>query len=193
MADILTLTEARGAIGLPSTDTTHDADLQEFYIPAVTKVCEREAGPIMQVTKTWSANGGEQAIALPDAPIVSVTSVTEIGATLSPATDYVVDLDAGLVYRGTIYYTWPFIFGHMNVTVTYVVGYAADATQTTGDHKLAARIILADLWQNHEQGFRPQFGAPDNAGQDVPTLDGYLIPKDALELLRSTPDAPGFA
>jgi hypothetical protein len=192
VADVLTLSDARAALRLPSSDTSRDGDITGTYIPAVTTICESIAGPIMTATgRTKTYNGGAPALLLPSA-VTAVTSLTQSGQTLTPGSDYTVDLAAGLVYSG-IFPIWTiFIPGYQTLTVTYNVGYAATPDAVTAAHKLGARIILAHLWQADQQGARPQFGQPDSSVIQTPV--GYLVPKRAYELLRPTAaEIPGFA
>jgi hypothetical protein len=186
VADILTIADARAALRLPAADTTPNADLTATYIPAVTTIVEDIAGPqTAHAGLTWTADGGVPSILLPTAA-TAVTSVVENGVTLTAVSDYTVDLVAGIVHRGS--YLVPFLFfnGVQNITITY------DAAVTTPKNVvLAARIILAHLWQADQQGARPQFGT--NEVEVVVTPSGYAVPRRAYELLRPTPDVPGFA
>lgn len=194
MADMLTLADARTALRLTSSDTSNDGDLSATYIPAVTAVCEDIAGPIMSASRTWTVDGGRASVLLPVAP-ASVTSVVESGNTLTAGTDYTVDLKSGIIFRGTIQSPYAFLVGYQNVVVTYVAGYAAAAANVAPAHKLAARIILRQMWQSDQQGV----GAGrqiNGAGVDLDTVStpsGFLIPRRAYELLKPTPNVPGFA
>ena len=191
MADILALADARTAIGLPVSDTSKDADLQAVYIPAVTPVVEDLAGPVMSVTgQTWTVDGGKTQILLPVKP-TAVTQVTETGAVLVANVDYTVNLRAGVVTRGSTQTPYVFLPGQQNIVVTYNAGYAADSTTVKGNHKLAARIILRQLWMSDQQGNRPGFGAPDTDTLSTPS--GFLIPRRAYQLLSHPNTAmPGF-
>jgi hypothetical protein len=190
VADILTLTEARAALRKVAMDTVDDADLLGYYIPAVTQLCESVAGPIMTASKSRTFNGGGPSLQLPS-PAASVTSVTQAGQNLSATTDYTVDLAAGIVYCGQFPVWATFLPSLQNIVVNYTVGYAATSAAVTANHKLAARIILRQLWQSDMQGQRPQFGTQDTDTVQVPT--GFAIPRRAWELLRPANTMPGFA
>ena len=181
MAEILTLAEARSAIRLPANDTSKDADLTDTYIPATTAVIEDLIGPVMQATRTYVTDGGWGALMLPALNVVSITSVEDTGATLVAGTDYVTDLSAGIIYRGSTAAPLAFDYGRQSVTVTYVAGPYTDPALVPANIKLAARIILAHLWQADQQGYRPDFGGPDNAV--VMSASGYAVPRRAVELL----------
>lgn len=191
MADILSLDEARKAIRVPQNDTSKDADLQATYIPAVTAVVEDLVGPVMQATRTFTTSGGDRLLILPTEP-VSITSMVESGVTLVADTDYVVSLVAGIIYRGSSDAPLNYATGTQNVVVTYVAGPYAASTNVPANIKLAARIILAHLWQADQQGYRPDYGGPDN---DVVTSpSGYAVPRRAVELLgTATGDTVRFA
>lgn len=186
MADILTLPDARKALGVPAGDTSDDADLTATYIPAVTVIVEDVAGPqTSHVGETWTADGGVRSILLPTAA-TAITSVVEDGVTLTPVTDYTVDLVAGIVHRGSQLVPLLFFNGVQNVTITYDAVVAAPKNVV-----LAARIILAHLFQSDQQGARPEFGT--NEVEVVQTPSGFAIPRRAYELLKPTPNVPGFA
>jgi len=187
MADILTLAEARAALRLTATDTTHDGDLSTYYIPAVTPVVEDLTGPIMPVTGlTWTVDGGRVSILLPST-ISAVTSVAESARVLVANVDYTVNLRSATVTRGSMQQPYIFLPGQQNIVITYDVGNAVIPPNV----KLAARIILRQLWQADQQGYRPTFGAPDS--DTVTTPSGFAIPKRAFELLQPTRNMPGFA
>lgn len=191
MADILALTDARAALRLPAADTSNDTDLTATYIPAVTIIVEDMTGPIMARTGlTWTRDGGRTSILLPSG-VTAVTSVVESGTTLVANVDYTVNLVAGVVTRGSMQQPYIFLPGQQNIVVTYSVGSAASSTQVAANVKLAARIILAHLWQADQQGPRPAFGT--NEVEVTQTPSGFAIPRRAYELLRATPNAPGFA
>lgn len=193
MPDLLTLAQARDAVRLPPADTTHDDKLLDTYIPAVTAVVEDVTGPIIASTgRTHTTNGGVTTILLPSAA-AAVTSVVEDGVTLTPVTDYVVDLERGMIFRGagTEACCIPFARGRLNVVVTYTAGTAAGTADVPANIKLAARIILRALFQAEEQGQRPQLGTSNS--DTVTTPSGYSLPKRAYQLLRANPRMPGFA
>ena len=186
MADILTLPDARAALRLPAADVSNDADLLATYIPAVTFIVEELAGPqTSHIGDSWTADGGTSSILLPTA-VTAVTSVVENGLALVAESGYFVDLVDGIVTRGSRLVPLIFLPGRQNVVVTYSAVVVAAANV-----KLAARIILAHLWQADQQGARPQFWTNDV--EVVMTPSGYAIPRRAYELLRPSSNVPGFA
>lgn len=188
MADILTLPDARKALRLPAADTSNDADLTATYIPAVTAAVEDMVGP--QTThnaQVWTADGGTEAILLPTRA-TAITSVVEDGVTLTANADYFYDAMSGAVVRGTTLGPFRFASGRQNVVITY-----NSVVTATANVVLAARIILANLWQSDQQGARPNFGS--NEVEVVTTPSGFAIPRRAYELLKAAAndDLPGFA
>jgi hypothetical protein len=117
--------------------------------------------------------------------------VTQSGQSLSATTDYTVDLAAGIIYCGMFPVWANFLPGLQTIVVNYTVGYASSSAAVTAGHKLAARIILRQMWQSDQQGNRPAFGSPDT--DTVPTSTGFAIPRRAYELLRPGAVIPGFA
>lgn len=193
MADILDLTDARKALRLPAADTSNDADLTSTYIPAVTSVVEDVTGPVMSAGgRTWTTDGGGYAICLPYT-VTAVTTITENGATLVEANgDFTVNLSAGIVYRGGQRAPRTFLWGRQNIVITYAAGAYASAAAVPANIRLAARIILNQMWTADQQGLRPQFGTPQ--ADLVATPSGFLIPNRAYELLRGdVDDGGGFA
>jgi hypothetical protein len=188
--NVLTIDDARAAIRAPSADTTMNDDLTTTYIPAVDTIVESLSGPQIPVTgRTLTVDGGGTAILLPVAgPNVVITSVSEGGTNLNLGTDYTVNSLAGIVSRGTVYRPYIFLPGYQNIVITYNAGPATPPANV----KLAARIILAHLWQSDQQGARADFGS--SVDDDVlMTPAGFAIPRRAIELLRPTPAMPGFA
>ena len=176
--DLLTLAEARKAIRLPEGVTARDDDLSETYIPAVTAVVEDVVGPVVQRPVTFTLTGPFSTMFLPS-PALSITSVTVDGTALA-ATEYSTDLKAGMVRRTSTYTVAD--DSDSEVTVAYVAGLVADTGDVPAPIKLAARIILAGLWQTREQGFRPEFGTAEES--QVTTTSGFLISRYAYSLLR---------
>jgi hypothetical protein len=191
MADILTLADARLALRLPAADTSNDADLTATYIPAVTPIVEDVIGPVMTMAgRILTVDGGQETILLPSA-VTSVQQVTESGVVLTAGTDYTVSLASGWIARGSSSQSGAtFKDGTQNVVVSYTAGAAAAPANVAGHIKLAARIILAQLFQADE-GYRPQFGSPDDDMEMTPS--GFAIPRRAMELLRGAVTIPGFA
>lgn len=191
MTDILTLDEARSHLLITQGDTTRDDDLAGTYVPAVTPVIEDVVGPVVARTLTHTADGGEPGVLLPHRP-VSVESVVENGTTLT-AEDYTVSLASGIIWRGSSTSSTAWYAARGTVVVTYTAGAYASTEDVPANIKLAARLILAQLWQSDQQGYRPEFGAADPSVEMTPS--GFAIPRRAMALLHagSSDRMPGFA
>ena len=135
---------------------TSDTDLEKLqwltYVAsdAVELDLKRALVP-RNVTKSY--NGGTSVILLKP-PVLSVTAVVEDGAAV---TDYVLDADAGLLYRG---YQLIWSPGLQNVTVTYRVG---DLNPPAVARKVALNLVQS-AWQGSQQAPHPalnEFQEPD--------------------------------
>lgn len=181
---ILTTDQAREFLGGNAGDLANDALLQE-YIDAVTLVIEDASRPAASESRTYTVDGGRNAITLP-VPFVSVTSVVESGVTLS-ASDYVAYGAAGVLYRGSTKLPWSWVWGVRNIVVTVTVGSAGTVPANV---TLAAKELLRHMW-GRRQGPRPSMGLP-GAGE-VATPAGYLMPHFVEAALKASPSLPGFA
>jgi hypothetical protein len=187
---LISLDDARKALGTVAANTVKDEDLR-VYVAAVTNIIEDVTGPILTLPgQVWTVDGGAAQVLLPSA-VTSVQSVTDTGVTLTPVSDYTVNLRSGIVTRGTLLYPFRFLPGIQNVSVTYTVG----GSTVPGNVALAARIILRQLWiVSGQQGNRPAMGSSEASGTTPGRFMGFAIPAAALELLNSGPtDMPGFA
>jgi hypothetical protein len=121
-----------------------------------------------------------------------VTSVSESGTTLVDGTDFVADLAAGIIYRGSSGSRLRYASGVGSVTVTYTAGVATAPADVPANIKLAVRIILAHLWQADHGGARPDFGEPDAGTVETPA--GFAVPRRAYALLEpvSITNLPAF-
>ena len=178
MADILTLGEARAALNIPSTDSSNDSELLTVYVPAVTSIVEDVVGPVVTRAATYTTDGQTSMIVLPGGNVQSITTVTVNGVTLA-ASGYAVDLNEGAIYSASGAFAWAWNYP---VVVTYVAGIAANTAAVPAAIKLAARLILASLWQSDQQGYRPELGAPEQ--EMTPTPAGFSIPPKAYALLE---------
>jgi hypothetical protein len=186
---IISLADARAGIGYPLANTTNDEDLRT-YVAAATPVMEDLIGSILRVPRTDTYDGGRSQIVLLWTPLISVTSVIESYGTFErilnlenifdgsaiDAYGYTIELDTGLLTRRIAGRVAPFPPGRRNVQVVYTSGRAA----LKGNHLLATRIVVRQMWQADQQGYRPTMGAPD--ADLVPTPSGFLVPRRAAQL-----------
>jgi hypothetical protein len=78
--------------------------------------------PIAPRAVTVTADGGSSALLIPQSPVISITSITESGTTLT-GTDYTANLDAGIIYRGGQQSVRCWSSGRQNISLSLVVGY----------------------------------------------------------------------
>jgi len=195
---IVSLADARLAVGLPSGNTSQDEALRTVILGA-TPIMEDLIGPIIATTRTGTYDGGNPQIALVHAPILSITSVIEsYGVTYqrtltlqdpfsaggADAFGYTVDLGSGILTRRAAGVAISFAAGVRNIQVIYVSGRVL-----AGNQILAARRLIRHLWQTEQQGFRPAFGAPDTSMANTPS--GFAVPRAVIEILGSSTRPPG--
>lgn len=148
----------RGSGVITSAD---DLEQLQFLTFVATDAVERDLGrAIARRTVVETHNGGGGAIALRKSPIISITSVTEGGVTVSPTFGYVPDLESRILYRGSSLVPQSFAWGRQNVTVTYVIGYTSVPATV---RKVALNLIQA-AWQGSQQAPHPalsEFNEPD--------------------------------
>ena len=182
---IITLTEAQRAIRYTGTLSANDSLTLTDMVNALTPALEREAGPIVLATKTFSLRSWRKwYIVLPSA-YASITSVVCDGTTLTPVTDYdVINADRGILQAPPWYRPrWSY---SIDTTVTYVVGSA-----TISDNvREAAMELVRYWWQIGQQGGAPSPGQQYSAG---PSMSGGLLPDRVMSLLGATPNVGGFA
>lgn len=183
---VVSLEETKAYLGIPAADTSDDEELRHF-IDVVSDFAEASLG--------WAArrqdvvdvrDGGSSGILLPTFPVLSVTSVTENGTTLS-ASDYALDAEAGLLTRlSSTYVPGTWAAGYRNITVTYVAGQAAPPEW----FRHGALVMVDHLWATQ----RGNNGPAGRAGADDLVIPGstYTLPNRVAELWRLAPSV-GFA
>lgn len=183
---IVSLDETKAYLGIPVADTSDDEELRHF-IDVVSDFAETSLG--------WAArrqdavtvrDGGSSGILLPTFPVLSVTSVTENGTTLS-ASDYALDAEAGLLTRlSSTYVPGTWAAGYRNIVVTYVAGQAVPPEW----FRHGALVMVDHLWATQ----RGNNGPAGRAGADDLVIPGstYTLPNRVAELWRLAPSV-GFA
>ena len=179
---LITLTDAKKSLGIPTASTTNDADIEK-YIEAATPVIENITGPLIEASKVFTVDGGGSAIVV-GSRFNAVTSVVESGVAI---TNYVADGAAGIVYSGTADGATTFAPGLRNIVVTVTVG-----SETIPENIiLATRELVRHWWQLGRQGNRPSFGNEGIAEIDVPS--GFAVPRRVIELCEPNRRTAGFA
>jgi hypothetical protein len=170
---LVPLSEARDALNLPAGTTVHDDELLG-YIYASTLVIEDITGPILPDTRTEVHDGDGSTTLYLYAYPTAVSSVVEDTITL-PATAYKAG-KGGVLHR--LSGVWSSA-SPANITVTYSVG----ATPLVIPENIlkAAREQVRFLYQQGQQGARPNLGAPTGGG--IGYSAGYAVPNRVRELL----------
>lgn len=160
------------------TATTNDEELRQFLLEA-TDIAERLTSRQLRrksFTEAYSANGPY--LSLKQQPIISVTSVTEDGVTLTAGTDYTVDTALGILYRGSTLSPLYWHAGQDNVTVVYVAG-EANPSPTA---QLLVKEITRHLWRTQRGASPMGMGGGDDFIPGGNNIITYRI-KELAELL----------
>jgi hypothetical protein len=182
---IVDLADVRRHLTIRDANAARDEQLADF-LDAATDLAEDFTGRTYRrqvVVETY--DGGRDVIGLYQTPVQSVTALTENGVTL-PSTNYVVDLTAGTVQRGTLYgpgLLW--LPGLQNITVTYVAGPSVLKARV----RLGVLELTRHLWETQRGGSNQPRQA--GSGDDWDPRSGYAIPHRVAELLQADM-APGF-
>lgn len=111
---------------------------------------------------TESYDGGKTGIQLRTGPVLSVTTVVESGTTLS-ASDYVLDRNANVLWRGSTTSAGWWADGRQNIAVTSVCGILNPPAAA----RMVGLYIVQSLWQSTQQAPHPAF---DEAALQEPIL-----------------------
>lgn len=190
LAPIIGLAEARQICGL-GVDVSRDEKLREA-LETATELCEDFTGRCYRRrTVVESYDGGKTGLILRKTPVQSITSVTENGGTVS-STGYVLDSNAGILYRGTTAGSSSWTSGAQNITVTYVAG----ASIVSARVRQAVRVTLLHVWstQTGASG-SPRRGTGSSVSAAAPNasgVTGYSLPWAAEQELGADVSG-GFA
>lgn len=172
--DVLTLSEAKQALGLASTDTNLD-DYLRTLVTAVSAQLDEMCGPVRNRTVTGELHdGGTSRVCLRKRPVYSITTVTEYNNTSATvltaesnttksATDYIHDgtftrLSSGVVVRRNSNTDDLFPSGRRNVVVTYIAGRSATTEGVPAKFKQAASLMLRNVWIAEQASGTETFG-----------------------------------
>lgn len=166
--DILTLTEAKTALNIPSATTTYDTELAQV-ITAASRIVDSVYGPVVQraVTKNIVSPAGTIYLDWP-AAVTSVTEYRSGTATVLTAEDfdtagtYRLDTTTGALTRRL---SWADTYWYANeLVVVYTSGRAANTAAVDEKFKEAAVVALVHLWQHRGA----QSGAGSFGGDGAP-------------------------
>jgi hypothetical protein len=150
---LITVDEAVSHLRAAEIVTSY-ADLEQlqWLCLVATDAVERDLNRVLTrrvVTETF--DGGEPALILRKSPVISITSVTDSGVSLS-ALDYTLDTSTGILYRGSTSGYWVrFATGRQSVSVTYVAGYL-DPPRAA---RMVALSVVQSMWQESQQAGHP--------------------------------------
>jgi hypothetical protein len=188
--DLLSLAEAKSALGLPAANPDLDTTVAS-YVTAVSRVLDENCGPLVQrtVTNETHSGNGTYAIDLKKRPAATLTSCTEYQGTTAitltietagtaPANGVILDGDNGLLYRRSSGADWTWYPGRNNITVTYTAGRYANTAAVDARVKRAAGMLLRHLWAIDKGSGNMMFGEVE-----IPIPMGYAIPNRVRETL----------
>lgn len=174
---VITLAEAKAHLNI--TGTANDSELSDFITRAIAtaeNVCDRAITPAT-VTEVYDGRNFHS-FRLRSAGAESITTVSELGRTLTQGTDY--RLSPGGVNLARIHNSYPARWPAQmeSVTVTYESGY----TTVPADLKLGILELLRHLWAT-QRGASARGRAV--AGDDgMSSGSSYAIPYRVMDLLR---------
>lgn len=189
---LLGLDEVKSHLNISLTDTTLDEELRRF-IDAATDLAEQYLGQILG-RRTFTNelyDGGTEFIRIRNPKVISITSVTENGATVS-SSNYVLDYTGQRLYRigsGTLYATNSYGYwtaGMNNVSITYVAGFVNPPMAA----KQGVLEIIRHLWQTQRGAMNVM--TRNQSGDDFYQGSTYSLPRRAMELLDPQ-SFPGLA
>lgn len=186
---IISLDEARNAIGFAAAATARDEDVRG-YIAAASVVIEDLVGTVVRRTCDEWYDGGAGTVRLLHPPVLSITSVTEsFGSSVRTLTEqpldgggfgsfgYTVDLDDGILQRRVAGQIGVFQPGRRNVGVVYVAGRTVVPENVTK----ATRRLVKHLWDQEQTPGRPDLGGADGVAMTT-TPSGFAVPRAVIEL-----------
>ena len=170
---VLSLPEAKTHLNI--TGSQDDAELAQTIDEAQAAI-EGRIGPLESVTKTYRVyTHGESSIALPSAPVVSVTSITPIGGTPLSLTDVYVNTVAGTITYG---------FGMRFWSWGYDIVYQAGRATVPDDLLRAVKEMTKHLWETQRGGtVRPTRGGGESSSNTLPGA-AYAFPYRVEQLIQ---------
>ena len=163
------------------------------FIDAATDLAETYVGQVLG-RRTFTNelyDGGTEFIRIRNPKAISISSVYENGALVSPSA-YVLDYTGQRLYRigsGTLYATNSYGYwtqGMNNIQITYVAGYVNPPMSA----KQGVLEIIRHLWQTQRGAINVM--SRTNSGDELYSAPTYSLPRRAMELLDPT-SFPGLA
>lgn len=173
MTAYVTTPQFMAYLNLPNGATV-DTDELEMHLGAAQELVQSLIGPVLHRTVAQTLRQCGTTAVLNTWPALSLTSVTHQGATYTGTT---LDASTGIIYD---------VRAPHGATATYVAG----RDECPDAVILATLIIAAQTYRADQQGYRPDFGTPDEFG---PTNVGFAVPRRAEALLAPYMPPPGVA
>jgi len=182
VASIITVDEALAHLRAAGVITSEpDLEQLEWLCAVATDAVERDLGRnYTRKTVTELHSGGGYGLVLHRSPVLSVTSVSESGVSLS-ASDYQLDPETPILYRGSSSYGRCFSGGRLNISVTYVVG---SLNPPPIVRKVALNTVQG-MWQESQQTPLPSLQSFDEGSVGVSTAALHPVERSAYESLRA--------
>lgn len=160
--------------------TEDDLDQLQWLTFVASEAVEFDLDRVMLPRTVVETHDGGGSIVLRKSPVISITSISESGTALTTS-DYLVNTDAGILYRGSNYAARAFLAGFQNVVVTYRAGYLNPPRVV---RKVALNAVQG-MWQTSQQANHPALD--EFAADAVFSATGQLTPLEraAYEALRS--------
>jgi uncharacterized phiE125 gp8 family phage protein len=170
LAPLVSLAEARSQCRIATTDDD----------PILQRLCRVASDTCEQYTRVWrrqtisvTKDGGSHFLRL-RAPIISVTTVVENGATVTSG-GYTIDADRGWLLRGSETAPWCWAQGRANIDVTYVAGQSDGIVPDP--IRQGVLLLVEHLWNTQRGGG----GLPRNEGADFAMPPGFTLPNAVRE------------
>ena len=174
----VSLTQVKDMLNIDA-DNVRDDDELRFFILAATDLVEGEVGPLTRRTVSETHNGGRASVILRQAPVVSVTTVTENGNAVN---DFAVEIDTGILTKTSGWSASVWTAGFNNIEVDYIAG----RTVVPAGLQQAVLETIRHLWQTQRGTIQRRGGDDYTPGQ------GYSLPNRVQDFLRRYAQ-PGIA
>lgn len=180
---IVSLPEAKRHLNMAVDRTTEDEEVRSM-IEAVTSIVERhrmETIARRSFTETDVMGSGYRLVLMRH-PVLSVSSIVDENGVAVPVSQWSLDTQNGILTRT----------GGGGSAIRYTVTYVAGYQQIPAHYILAAKIILAHIWQTQRIqniGPQPTLGGQSRRDESIvtPSGMGFAIPHRAIELLGTRP------
>lgn len=202
--DVLTISEARLAVGVSESDTKYDVQLVAI-VTAVSRALDGRYGAVVQrEIEDEEAVGGGEVVSLRHWPVFEITEVTEYANT-TPATVTLqtpgTQPDAGFYADKWITNSAPFsgrLYRRSGggcatwgkpVVVSYIAGRYIDTASVDEKFKDAARVMLKNRWRSDQ----PSAGSFDEFEVPHANFPTFAHPRYTIEALNDELPPPGMA